>query len=201
MPGPEVQDPRGGHADERELYLNWLRYLRGAVLRNTEGLSDEQARWTPDGALIPIIGIVNHLTRASGGRSRVACEAKKSTEAKRSSGRAGSCPWKKRSRPTENVPPRPMLLSAPCRWGVRTDLRFVLSKMVNEIRSILRHERGLARQDFWDPPVDGSSYMVHAYWRRGRNATDEERLQMKRIQPRVAAGDNMMDILEDDLGS
>ncbi len=75
------------------------------------------------------------------------------------------------------------------------------SKMVNEIRSILRHERGLARQDFWDPPVDGSSYMVHAYWRRGRNATDEERLQMKRIQPRVAAGDNMMDILEDDLGS
>jgi hypothetical protein len=48
--------------DDRELLLGWLRYLRGAVLRNLEGLEDEQARWTPNAKLIPLIGIVNHLT-------------------------------------------------------------------------------------------------------------------------------------------
>ena len=48
--------------DERELYLRWLGFLRGAVLRKTAGLSDEDARWTPDGKLISLIGIVNHLT-------------------------------------------------------------------------------------------------------------------------------------------
>lgn len=49
--------------DERELLLEWLGYLRGAVLRKVEGIDDEQARWTPDGRLIPLIGIVHHLTR------------------------------------------------------------------------------------------------------------------------------------------
>jgi uncharacterized damage-inducible protein DinB len=49
--------------DERELLLRWLGYLRGSVLRKIRGLSDDQARWTPPGALIPLIGVVNHLTR------------------------------------------------------------------------------------------------------------------------------------------
>jgi hypothetical protein len=49
-------------ADERELLLRWLRYLRSAVLRKVDGITDEQARWTPDGALIPLIGVVSHLT-------------------------------------------------------------------------------------------------------------------------------------------
>ena len=48
--------------DERELYLSWLGYLRGAVLRKLDGVSDEGGRWAPDGALIPLLGIVNHLT-------------------------------------------------------------------------------------------------------------------------------------------
>ena len=51
-----------GNADEVELYLNWLRYLRGAVLRNVDGLDDEQARWRPEGRLLPLVGIVHHLT-------------------------------------------------------------------------------------------------------------------------------------------
>jgi len=51
-----------GSSDERELLLQWLGYLRGAVLRDIEGVDDEQARWTPDGRLISLIGIVNHLT-------------------------------------------------------------------------------------------------------------------------------------------
>jgi hypothetical protein len=49
--------------DERELLLSWLGYLRGSVLRKIRGLSDDQARWTPPGSLIPLIGIVSHLTR------------------------------------------------------------------------------------------------------------------------------------------
>src|SRR5271155_4493517 len=57
----EAQLPRA-QSDERELSLAWLRYLRAAVRRNIEGLSEEQARWRPDGALISLLGIVNHLT-------------------------------------------------------------------------------------------------------------------------------------------
>jgi uncharacterized damage-inducible protein DinB len=57
----EVPLPAGG-SDERELLLNWLGHLRGAVLRKLEGVTDEQARWRPDGKLISLLGIVNHLT-------------------------------------------------------------------------------------------------------------------------------------------
>ncbi|HEY3943541.1 MAG TPA: DUF664 domain-containing protein [Acidimicrobiales bacterium] len=52
----------GGNHDERELLLSWLAYLRGAVLRNVDGLSDEEARWRPHGSLLSLLGIVNHLT-------------------------------------------------------------------------------------------------------------------------------------------
>lgn len=57
----EIGFPRGNQ-DERELLLSWLAFLRGAVLRKVEGLSDEEARWTPGGQLISLVGIVNHLT-------------------------------------------------------------------------------------------------------------------------------------------
>ena len=52
-----------GSDDEKELLLQWLGYLRGAVIRNLDGLDDGQSRWTPDGRLISLVGIVNHLTR------------------------------------------------------------------------------------------------------------------------------------------
>ena len=51
-----------GDPDERELLLSWLGYLRGAIVRNVDGLSDQDGHWTPDGRLIPLLGIVNHLT-------------------------------------------------------------------------------------------------------------------------------------------
>lgn len=59
------QDPPfpEGNPDERELLLSWLAFLRGAVLRKIRGLSDEDARWTPEGQLISLLGIVNHLTK------------------------------------------------------------------------------------------------------------------------------------------
>ena len=49
-------------ADELELYLRWLAFLRGAVLRKASGIDEAQARWRPDGKLLPLLGIVNHLT-------------------------------------------------------------------------------------------------------------------------------------------
>jgi uncharacterized damage-inducible protein DinB len=49
-------------SDEREQLLTWLAWLRGAVLRKIDGLSDEQGHWTPDGRLTSLIGLVNHLT-------------------------------------------------------------------------------------------------------------------------------------------
>jgi uncharacterized damage-inducible protein DinB len=56
VPQPEAND------DERELLLGWLQFLREAVLRKAEGLDEAQARWRPDGKLIAVAGIVNHLT-------------------------------------------------------------------------------------------------------------------------------------------
>jgi uncharacterized damage-inducible protein DinB len=47
--------------DEKELLLGWLQFLRESVLRKAEGLDEDQARWRPDGKLIAIAGIVNHL--------------------------------------------------------------------------------------------------------------------------------------------
>jgi uncharacterized damage-inducible protein DinB len=65
MPAKQTRtEPRypPGAADERELLLSWLGFLRDGVIRRLDGLDDDQARWHPDGALIPLLGIVVHLT-------------------------------------------------------------------------------------------------------------------------------------------
>jgi hypothetical protein len=49
------------HADEREALLAFLDYQRRCVVRKVEDLTEEQARWRPDGALISLLGIANHL--------------------------------------------------------------------------------------------------------------------------------------------
>lgn len=127
-----------GHADERELYLDWLGYLRGAVLRKVDGLTDEQARWTPDGALIPLIGIVNHLTHVEwrwiDGWIRGA-ELSRSEEEFRP---AGDLPlatavarYRERAAATDAAV-RQLPLDTPCRWGEQTDLRWVLVHLINE---------------------------------------------------------------------
>jgi Protein of unknown function (DUF664) len=47
--------------DERELLLGFIRWQRAQVVATTLGLTEDQLRWTPDGRLLPIIGVVNHL--------------------------------------------------------------------------------------------------------------------------------------------
>lgn len=53
LPGPT--------SNERELFLAYLGLLRDAIVRKVDGLDDEQARWRPDGKLIALAGIINHL--------------------------------------------------------------------------------------------------------------------------------------------
>src|ERR1700722_14218583 len=48
--------------DERESLLGYIRWQREQVAATANGLSEEQIRWTPGGRLLPIIGIINHLT-------------------------------------------------------------------------------------------------------------------------------------------
>lgn len=127
-----------GHADEREVYLDWLRYLRSAVLRKLEGLTDEDARWRPDGALIPLLGIVNHLTNVEwrwidGGM--LGAEVDRSEE-EFSPGptvtlATAIAAYRERASATDATV-RSMLLDARCQWGENTDLRWVLIHLINE---------------------------------------------------------------------
>jgi len=63
-PEAAFRDPKPAEpiADERELLLRYLHRQREGVVQTAEGLSEEQLRWTPDGRLLPIIGILNHLS-------------------------------------------------------------------------------------------------------------------------------------------
>jgi hypothetical protein len=47
--------------DEREVLLGYVRWQREQVVATADGLTEAQVRWTPDGRLLPIIGIINHL--------------------------------------------------------------------------------------------------------------------------------------------
>ena len=50
-------------SDERHLLLGYLQLQRELVVSSTVGLSEDQARLRPEGRLISLIGIVNHLIR------------------------------------------------------------------------------------------------------------------------------------------
>ena len=127
-----------GTPDERELFLSWLRYLRGAVVRKAAGLGDEDARWTPDGALLSLLGIVNHLTHVEwrwiegGMRGQ---EVSRSEEEFRPGPEltvaAALAAYRERAAAT-NAAVRALPLTAPCRWGEQTDLRWVLLHLINE---------------------------------------------------------------------
>jgi uncharacterized damage-inducible protein DinB len=118
--------------------LNWLHYLRGAVVRKVAGLSDEDARWTPEGALLSLLGIVNHLTHVEwrwiegGMRGR---EVSRSEEEFRPGPEltvaAALAAYRERAAATDAAV-RALPLTAPCRWGDQTDLRWVLLHLINE---------------------------------------------------------------------
>jgi uncharacterized damage-inducible protein DinB len=51
-------------SDEAEMLLGFIGWQREQVVAAAAGLTDEQLRWTPDGRLLPIIGVINHLSHA-----------------------------------------------------------------------------------------------------------------------------------------
>lgn len=128
-----------GTPDERELLLRWLNYLRGAVISKLDGLTDEQGRWRPDGSLISLLGIVNHLTHVEwrwidGGM--LGSEVSRS-EAEFSPGPELTVPaavatYRDRAAATDAVVRSMPSLTEPCRLGEDTDLRWVLLHLINE---------------------------------------------------------------------
>ena len=128
--------------DERELFLRWLAFLRGAVLRKVEGLDEEAARWTPDGRLIPLIGIVNHLTRVEWrwiDGAMLGEEVDRTEEEFRPgpelSVEAAVTAYRERAVTTDDAVRRIADLTAPCAAGDEAnplDLRWVLLHLVNE---------------------------------------------------------------------
>ncbi|MGH3157160.1 MAG: DinB family protein [Streptosporangiaceae bacterium] len=125
--------------DERELLLRWLAFLRGAVLRDIAGLSDDQARWTPPGTLIPLIGIVNHLTHVEwrwiDGSMRGE-ETSRSEEEFRPAEdltvNVAVTAYHERARATEAAVRAMPSLTEPARHGDGRDLRWVLLHLINE---------------------------------------------------------------------
>jgi uncharacterized damage-inducible protein DinB len=128
-----------GSRDEKDLLLQWLGYLRGAVVRNLEGLDDEQARWTPAGALIPLLGIVNHLTRvewrwidgAFGGAEVSRSEQEFRPGPELNLDRAVAA-YRERGFATDAIARSMPLTQTGTGWGEGKDLRFVLLHLINE---------------------------------------------------------------------
>ena len=121
-----------GNPDEVELFLDWLAFLRGAVLRKALGITDEQARWQPDGKLLPLVGIVHHLTNVEhrwiDGRMFGEPTSKDDDEyAPRLPIELAVALYRERATATDAAVRR--LAGA---TGVTADLRFVLIHLINE---------------------------------------------------------------------
>jgi uncharacterized damage-inducible protein DinB len=128
-------------SDERDLLLRWLRYLRGAVMRKAEGVSDADARWRPDNRLISLLGIVTHLANVEwrwvdGGIlgeqvSRAEEEFQPGTERSIEGALAA---YRERQIKTDAIVSAAPSLTEPCRgWdGEGKDLRWVLLHLINE---------------------------------------------------------------------
>lgn len=129
--------PRGT-ADERELLLRWLGFLRGAVLRKIDGLSDDQARWTPDGALISLLGVVNHLTHVEwrwidgGMRGHEVGRSEDEFSPAALAVADAVAAYRARAAETDAAVRSMESLSEPCSFGDDADLRWVLIHLINE---------------------------------------------------------------------
>ena len=138
MPSDEELGFPAGTEDERELLLAWLGYLRGAVIRNVEGLTDEQARWSPDGKLISPLGVMNHLTQVEwrwidGGMrgAEVSRDESEFHPGAELSVAAGLAAYRARAAATDATV-RELSLDAPCIRHEGANLRWVLLHLINE---------------------------------------------------------------------
>jgi uncharacterized damage-inducible protein DinB len=124
--------------DERELLLAFLAHLRASILRKLEDLDEEQARWRPDGRLMSVIGVVNHLTNVEqrwiDGRMTGAVTSRDESEFHPGPELAvteAAERYRARGAATEAAV-RALPLSAPAQDGTGRDLRWVLLHMIDE---------------------------------------------------------------------
>ena len=135
---PEPEFPRG-NPDERELLLEWLRFLRGAVEQKAAGLSEADAHRQPvSGALISVLGIVNHLTHVEwrwidGAMlgEPVSRSEREFTPGPELTVDGALAAYRERGAATEAAV-RSMPLTQPTRNADGTDLRWVLIHLINE---------------------------------------------------------------------
>lgn len=135
----------GGASDETELLLSWLGYLRRAAMRKLEGLDEKDARFRPEGRLIPLIGIVSHLTNVEwrwidGGF--LGAETSRTEEeffpGPELSVGAALAAYRARALATDTTV-RSMALETPCARKEGTSLRWVLLHLVNETARHVGH--------------------------------------------------------------
>lgn len=133
-----------GHPGDKDLLLDWLRYLRGAVVAKLDGLSEEQAHWRPGNgegsgeALLPLLGIVNHLTRVEWrwidgaiGGAEVSRDTSEFFPGPELTIDAALTAYRKRAAATDAAV-RSLPLDTLCPSVAGADLRWVLVHLVNE---------------------------------------------------------------------
>ena len=129
-----------GNPDERELLLAWLTFLRGAVVRKVEDLSDAQACWRPDGRLISLLGIVNHLTLVEWrwidggmrGEPTTRPTAPEFSPGPELGVARAVAAYRARAAATDAFVRAAPSLAEPCLRGENLDLRWVLLHLINE---------------------------------------------------------------------
>jgi len=133
-----VQLP-GGSIDERELLLAWLAYLRGAVVRKVEGVDEQGAHWRPEGRLLSLLGIVNHLTNVEwrwidGGFLGEPTERREEefTPDDTLTVPDALARYRARAASTDRTVRSLASLDVPCQREEGTDLRWVLLHLLNE---------------------------------------------------------------------
>jgi uncharacterized damage-inducible protein DinB len=180
-------DLPSGSTDKRELLLSWLNYLRGAGLRKVEGLDDAQGRWTPEGHLISLLGIVNHLAHVEwrwidGGMlgekvSRSEDEFSPSAEL---TVVAAVAAYPARAAATNAAVRAMRSLAEPCRREEGTDLRWVLLHLINETA---RHAGHAGMRPPWSIPSPRSPSSASAPRTTSQVYRSARRLPCARSRP------------------
>lgn len=127
-----------GSAEELDLLLAFLAFVRDAVVRKLEGLSEDDARRLPEGKLISLLGIVNHLTHVEwrwidGGMSgeEVSRSEDEFFPAEGLTVDEAIAAYRARAAKSDEVI-RAMSLTDPCSFGEDLDLRWVLLHLIEE---------------------------------------------------------------------
>jgi uncharacterized damage-inducible protein DinB len=129
-----------GTADEKLLLGATLTFLREAIVRKATGIDDSQAHWRPDGKLISIVGIVNHLAHVEWRWIDGAFLGEEVSRDEREFAAEGVHiadaieTYRERAQKTDAVIAAAASLDEPAQstWGGTRDLRWILTHLIQE---------------------------------------------------------------------